>query len=95
MTRIPIAVDNDFTIWPRAQALRLPLESLGNPDTLAPHLDNELDGTKPTTSALQHLRLLSVDLLTSQDIAETANQPLTRPEQTTQCSKFPFHEFTC
>ena len=30
-------------VWSRAQALRLPLESLGNPETLAARLDDELD----------------------------------------------------
>jgi hypothetical protein len=32
-------------VLPRAQALRLPLESLGNPGTLAARLDDELDAS--------------------------------------------------
>jgi ubiquinone/menaquinone biosynthesis C-methylase UbiE len=38
--------DMVLAIWPRAEALRLPLDTLGDPTTLASRLDNELDTNK-------------------------------------------------
>ena len=35
-----------LAVWPRAEALRLPLDTLGDPTTLASRLDDELDATK-------------------------------------------------
>ena len=35
-----------LAVWSRAEALRLPLESLGDPTTLASRLDDELDANK-------------------------------------------------
>jgi ubiquinone/menaquinone biosynthesis C-methylase UbiE len=35
-----------LAVWPRAEALRLPLDSLGDPKTLAARLDQELDAHK-------------------------------------------------
>jgi hypothetical protein len=35
-----------LSIWPRAEALRLPLDTLGDPATLASRLDDELDAHK-------------------------------------------------
>jgi hypothetical protein len=35
-----------LAIWPRAEALRLPLDTLGEPTTLASRLDDELDASK-------------------------------------------------
>jgi trans-aconitate methyltransferase len=37
-------------VWPRAEALRLPLEKLGDPETLASRLDDELDAVKSFAS---------------------------------------------
>jgi hypothetical protein len=34
------------TIWARAEAFRLPLESLGDPTTLASRLDDELEANR-------------------------------------------------
>jgi ubiquinone/menaquinone biosynthesis C-methylase UbiE len=35
-----------LAVWPRAEALRLPLDTLGDPTTLASRLDDELDANK-------------------------------------------------
>jgi ubiquinone/menaquinone biosynthesis C-methylase UbiE len=35
-----------ISIWPRAEAFRLPLDTLGDPTTLASRLDDELDANK-------------------------------------------------
>jgi hypothetical protein len=39
-----------LTVWERADALRLPLDSLGDPTTLAVRLDDELDAYKSSAS---------------------------------------------
>ena len=38
------------TVWERAVALKLPLDELGDPKTLASRLDNELDDNKSFAS---------------------------------------------
>jgi hypothetical protein len=48
-------------------------------------------GTKPTTSALQRLRLLSVALLTSHDMLVVSGF---QPADPTRCHRFDFYEFT-
>jgi hypothetical protein len=35
-----------LAVWPRVEALRLPLDTLGDPTTLASRLDDELDANK-------------------------------------------------
>jgi len=39
-----------LAVWERAEILRLPLEALGDPNTLAFRLDNELDVNKSFAS---------------------------------------------
>ena len=39
-----------LAVWSQAQALRLPLESLGNPETLESRLNDELDANKSFAS---------------------------------------------
>ena len=39
-----------LAVWPRAEALQLPLEELGDPETLASRLNDELDANKSFAS---------------------------------------------
>jgi hypothetical protein len=42
--------DDDLAVWARAEALQLPLNSLGDPTTLASRLDDELDANRSFAS---------------------------------------------
>ena len=65
-----------LTVWPRAETLRIPLESLGDPATLASRLDDELDvnGSFATFVGLvgafarrvRHIRYLAYAVITGQ-----------------------------